>query len=85
MNAGEEPASRRARDIASRVRSRMEAFAGGDPKILGALARLRAVDPPRDLAGWTPELMRYLDRALASLDATSSRHGNSKQKGKQKE
>jgi hypothetical protein len=46
----------------------MEAFAGGDPSILQALARMRAVDPPRSLAGWDPELTRYLDRALSALD-----------------
>src|SRR4051812_34513429 len=28
---------------------------------------LRRLDPPKDLAGWTPALMRYLNQALASL------------------
>lgn len=74
MDAGEAPSSERAREIALQVRARIEAFAGGDSKILQALARLRAVDPPRDLAGWTPELMRYLDRALAGVDEAPCRH-----------
>ncbi len=32
------------------------------------LALLRRVDPPKNLAGWDPELFRYLDQALAGLD-----------------
>lgn len=74
MDAGEDPSSKLVREIASQVRLRIEAFAGGDSTILKDLARIRAVDPPRDLAGWTPELMRYLDRALANLDETQSMH-----------
>lgn len=74
MDAGKNPSSKRVREIASQVRLRIEAFAGGDSTILQALARIRAVDPPRDLAGWTPELMRYFDCALASLDETQSKH-----------
>jgi len=68
MIAGDDPSSERARAAASHARLLIEAFAGGDAEILEALARLRAVDPPRDLAGWDPELIRYFDRVLATLD-----------------
>jgi DNA-binding transcriptional MerR regulator len=68
MSAGDEPSSERARAAALDVRSLIEAFAEGNAQVLEALARLRAVDPPRDLAGWNPELTRYLDRALAALE-----------------
>lgn len=70
MAAGLEPSSGEARALAIEARSRIRAFAGGDPQLLADLARLRAASPPRDLAGWTPELMRYLDLALAALPAT---------------
>lgn len=67
MNAGEDPSAERVKAVATQVRSMIEAFAGGDAEVLKALARLRAVDPPRNLAGWDPELTRYLDSALAAL------------------
>ena len=68
MEAGDDPSSQRAKAAASQARSLIDAFADGDAVILEALARVRTVDPPRDLAGWDPELTRYLDRALAALD-----------------
>ncbi len=67
--AGVAPSSRRARVVAREVRALLGDFAGGDPAILEALAHIRTADPPADLAGWTPELMRYLDDALRALGA----------------
>lgn len=68
MEAGDKPSSERVKAVASQVRSLIHKFAGGDAAILEALARLRTVDPPRDLAGWDPELTRYLDLAFAALE-----------------
>lgn len=67
MSGGEPPGSERAKAVAEEARALIEAFAGGDAAVLEDLARLRENDPPRDLAGWDPELTRYLDRALAAL------------------
>ena len=50
-----------------RVGELIAAFANGDAAILEDLARLRESDPPRNLAGWDPELTRYLHEALATL------------------
>lgn len=71
MNAGEPPSSPRVRALAAQAQTLIEAFAEGDPKVLDALATLRASDPPDDLAGWNPDLIRYLDRALAALNDSS--------------
>lgn len=68
MDANEAPSSERAQAAALRARSLIHAFAGGDAEMLDVLARVRAVDPPRGLAGWDPELTRYLDMSLATLD-----------------
>lgn len=70
MEAQEAPSSPRARAAARAVRAELLAFAGGDRATLDALACLRRLDPPENLAGWDPELMRYLDGALANLDET---------------
>ncbi len=67
MDAGEDPSSDRVAAIATDVRRRIRAFSGGDVAVEAALARVRALDPPPNLAGWDPPLMRYLDRALAEL------------------
>lgn len=67
MHAGEPPASERATAAASEARELIEAFADGDAALLEDLARLRKSDPPRNLAGWDPELIRYLNAALAAL------------------
>lgn len=67
MAAGESPAGPRARAVARAALARIDAFAGGDEATLAALAHLRKNAPPRDLAGWDPPLMRYLDQALSSL------------------
>jgi DNA-binding transcriptional MerR regulator len=68
MEAGATPSSVRAKAIARRAQSMIRAFADGHARVLDALARIRASDPPDDLAGWDSALMRYLDRALASLE-----------------
>ncbi len=67
MEAGEPPSSARARDAARPALSAIRAFAGDDRATLDALATLRRLDPPDDLAGWDPPLMQYLDRALDAL------------------
>ena len=68
MDAGADPSSARPRAVARRAQTMIRAFAQDDPRVLEALARLRAADPPRDLAGWDPALTRYLDGALATLE-----------------
>jgi DNA-binding transcriptional MerR regulator len=68
MEAGDAPSHARVKTVASEVRSLLHAFAEGDAGILDALAQLRAKAPPRELAGWDPELMRYLDLALLALE-----------------
>ncbi|MRG96785.1 MerR family transcriptional regulator [Polyangium spumosum] len=70
MDAGDAPSTPRARAAARAVMARIRAFAGGDRATLEALARLRRVDPPKNLAGWDPELFRYLDQALEGLVET---------------
>jgi DNA-binding transcriptional MerR regulator len=67
MDAGDDPSAPRARAAARAALARLLDFAGGDRATLDALALLRRVDPPKNLAGWDPELIRYLDQALASL------------------
>lgn len=67
MDAGDAPSAPRTRAVARAVQARLLDFAGGDRATLDALARLRRVDPPKNLAGWDPDLFRYLDQALTSL------------------
>jgi DNA-binding transcriptional MerR regulator len=68
MQRGESPSSEPVRALAAEAQSLIEAFAGGDATLVADMARLRAVEPPRDLPGWELELMQYLDRALAALE-----------------
>jgi len=70
MTAGEAPSASRPRAVARRVLARLVEFAGGDRATLEALAHLRRHAPPKDLAGWSPAMMRYLDQALATLHKT---------------
>lgn len=65
--AGEPPRGARARALAARAQELIRAFAEDDAAVVDALARVRAVDPPRDLAGWDPQLIRYLDELLGAL------------------
>ena len=65
MTAGDHPNAPRAQAAAAQAQILLDEFAGGDAKVLAALARLRSVDPPRGLAGWDPDLIRDLDAALA--------------------
>jgi pimeloyl-ACP methyl ester carboxylesterase/DNA-binding transcriptional MerR regulator len=67
MEAGDDPSAPRVRAVARAVEARLLEFSGGDRATLDALARLRRLAPPKNLAGWSPELFRYLDLALASL------------------
>jgi len=67
MDAGHEPSSPRAHAAARAARARLLDFANNDQATLDALARLRKLEPPKTLAGWDSALLRYLDRALASL------------------
>jgi DNA-binding transcriptional MerR regulator len=74
MDAGDDPSTGRARDVAMRARELIHRFAGGDPALLDALSHLRTAAPPTDLAGWDPALMAYLDHALRALDAEENAH-----------
>lgn len=74
MDAGADPATGRARDVAIQARELIHEFAAGDPAILDALDHLRTADPPAELAGWDPPLMTYLDRALRALEAEENTH-----------
>lgn len=70
MKAGEAPSAPRPRALARQALARIVEFAGGDRATLEALAHLRQLAPPKNLAGWNPALMRYLNQALASLHQT---------------
>ncbi|PTL83917.1 MerR family transcriptional regulator [Vitiosangium sp. GDMCC 1.1324] len=70
MKAGEDPSAPRPRAVARAALARIVEFAGGDRATLEALAHLRQLAPPKNLAGWSPALMRYLNQALASLNTT---------------
>ncbi|KFA94295.1 MerR family transcriptional regulator [Archangium violaceum] len=70
MEAGEAPSAPRPRALAREALARIVEFAGGDRATLEALAHLRRHTPPKNLAGWNPALMHYLDQALASLPKT---------------
>jgi len=73
MTAGEAPSAPRPRAVARKVLARLVEFAGGDRATLEALAHLRRHAPPKELAGWTPAMMRYLDQALATLHKTEQK------------
>jgi DNA-binding transcriptional MerR regulator len=73
LEAGLEVRAAEAQALAREARTLIHRFAGGEAQLVEDLARLRATSPPRDLAGWTPELMRYLDAALAALPAEEER------------
>ena len=70
MKAGQAPSAPRPRAVARKVLARLVEFAGGDRATLEALAHLRRHAPPKDLAGWSPAMMQYLDQALATLHKT---------------
>jgi DNA-binding transcriptional MerR regulator len=70
MEAGEAPSGPRARAAARSAQEQLRAFAGDERETLDALACLRRLDPPENLAGWDPGLIRYLDQALATLHET---------------
>jgi hypothetical protein len=53
--------------LARRAHDWIGEVAGGDRRVLDALAHLRRAAPPDRLAGWDPALFRYLDRALAHV------------------
>ncbi len=72
MEAGDAPSTPRARAVARAVQVQLFDFADGDRATLDALAHLRQVAPPKSLAGWDPDLFRYLDQALASLHESES-------------
>lgn len=71
--AGARPSSPAVRAIAEEVRAQIHAFAGGDARTIEALATLRRRAPPEALAGWTPSLFRYLDRAIAAIERRETR------------
>ncbi|RKG76119.1 MerR family transcriptional regulator [Corallococcus exercitus] len=70
MKAGEAPSAPRPRALAREALARIVEFSGGDRATMEALAHLRRLEFPKDLAGWSPALMRYLDQAMASLPKT---------------
>lgn len=72
MESGRDPADPQTLEIARQARALIQEFAGGDPAVLDALAHLRSFSPPRDLQGWNPDLMHYLDLALAALPEEGS-------------
>lgn len=68
LRAREPPTAERPRALAREATTLLTAFAGGDPSVLEALAHLRKVVDPGELAGWDAALLRYLDDALESLE-----------------
>lgn len=67
MEAGASPLDGEVREIALAAQERIRRFTGGDAQVSADLARLREASPPRDLAGWTPHLMRFLHLAIDAL------------------
>jgi len=67
MEAGCGPRDECTVQLALQAQSLIQQFADGDAQVVSALKRLRIASPPRDLAGWDPKLMHYLDAALAGL------------------
>ncbi|HLL54313.1 MAG TPA: MerR family transcriptional regulator [Myxococcaceae bacterium] len=70
LDKGESPSAPAVLAVARRARAGLHEFAGGDPAVLAALARVRRGAPEIQLAGWDSKLLQYLDRALAALDDT---------------
>jgi DNA-binding transcriptional MerR regulator len=68
LRDGVAPGDPRARTLAVQARVLLREFTGGDALARQALATLRH-EPPGAETGWDAALFRYLDRALAALDA----------------
>ena len=73
QDAGEAPTAPTPQALARRIDAKLRAFAQHDPAALDALALIRHVDPPQELAGWDPALFRYLEETLVALAAQASR------------
>lgn len=69
LEAGEAPGSPVTAAVARRIREGILEFTAGDPAARDALALVRRIDPPAELAGWDPALFRYLEQALQALEA----------------
>ncbi|WP_024519936.1 MerR family transcriptional regulator [Bradyrhizobium sp. Tv2a-2] len=68
MDRGEQPCCERANAVALQARSLITEIAGVDPTVSRLLKVLARLSAPRSLAGWDPNLMQYLDLALAALN-----------------
>ena len=64
LEADDPPTAPAVQAVALRVQAEIEAYTRGDPAAQDALALVRRLDPPEDLAGWDPALFRYLEDAL---------------------
>lgn len=72
-SAGFEASDPRTLEVARRAHRLIEEFSSGDPAVRTALSYIRSHCPPRELHGWDPQLMRYLQSALTKL--MSDEHG----------
>ncbi|TWB93092.1 DNA-binding transcriptional MerR regulator [Bradyrhizobium macuxiense] len=68
MDRGEHPSSERTRAVALEARLLFSEIAGVDSTVSTILKVLARLSAPRSLAGWDPNLMQYLDLALAALE-----------------
>ncbi|MBO4227660.1 MULTISPECIES: MerR family transcriptional regulator [Bradyrhizobium] len=67
VERGEHPRSERAAAVALQARSLITEIAGIDSTVSTILKVLARLSAPRNMAGWDPRLMQYLDLALAAL------------------
>ncbi|WFU54582.1 MerR family transcriptional regulator [Bradyrhizobium pachyrhizi] len=71
MDRSEHPSSERARAVALEARLLFSEIAGVESTVSTILKVLARLSAPRSLAGWDPNLMQYLDLALAALENQS--------------
>ncbi|WP_024510029.1 MerR family transcriptional regulator [Bradyrhizobium sp. ARR65] len=76
MERGEQPCSERSTAVAVDARALITEIAGVGSTVSTILRVLTRLSTPRTLAGWDPNLMRYLDLALSALE-NRPRSGNS--------
>ncbi|MGL3210399.1 MerR family transcriptional regulator [Bradyrhizobium sp. BR 1433] len=71
MDRSEHPSSERTRAVALEARLLFSEIAGVESTVSTILKVLARLSAPRSLAGWDPNLMQYLDLALAALENQS--------------
>ncbi|MCA6107980.1 MerR family transcriptional regulator [Bradyrhizobium cenepequi] len=67
VDRGEDPCSERANAVAFQARTLITEVAGFDSTVSTILKVFARLSAPRNMAGWDPSLVQYLDLALAAL------------------